>query len=347
MNRLLSPFPMPLILPRLSVPILLLLMSITAGSAAEWVRPTEGNSKPVWGLQGGLQFAISPGGFTGGDGGPRGLIRIGYPTLPGGRCDLINFIAIEPVVGKKRGYSELERSGSDGKQGKWFWSGSPPDSKGAASPPHAGVISSPAAGIEELTVTLKTEKFSNGAHVRLELSQRSDAPDELRLVVRAEDDSAPLTSCILTATMGNKARNRLLWLRNETVSSLQIFNNYDGPDFAPQKVFPLARLPRNAADDVLVAMTTDEVNPAATAGQPPGWAWRGRKVTQYWRKPAAGVNPSLRCAANARFMYWMSRNPIPGGLSYENFELVEDFKDGAEFIFGVTKTSPRKLLGQR
>ncbi|MEO5916420.1 MAG: hypothetical protein ABIS50_19445 [Luteolibacter sp.] len=337
---------MPAILPRLTIPALLFFMSVKMATAAEWGRPVDGNVQPVWGSRGGLQFAISPGGFTGGDGGPRGLIRIGYPTLPEGRYDLINFIALEPIVGKARGYSELERSHFDGHQGKCFWTGSPPDSKGVVSAPQPGVISSPAPGIEELTVTLRTEKFDNGAHVRLELSLRSNAPDELRLVVRAEEDSAPLTSCILTATMGNKARNRLLWLRDETASSLRIFNGYDGPDFAPQNVFPLAKLGRNAANDVLVAMTTDEENPATTAGQPLGWEYRGSKVTQYWRKPAAGVNDSLRCAINARFMYWMSRNPIPGGLAYENFELVENFKDGAEFVFGVTKTPVGKLIKQ-
>jgi hypothetical protein len=321
-------------------------MSVTVATATEWVRPVDGKSQPEWGLRGGLQFAISPGGFTGGDGGPRGLIRIGYPTLPDGSYDLINFIAIEPIVGKTRGYSELERSHIDGKQGKCFWTTSPPDSKGVVSAPEPGVISSPVPGIEELTVTLRTEKFDNGAHVRLQLSQRSDAPDELRLEVRTEEDSAPITSCILTATMGNKARNRLLWLRDETASSLRIFNDYDGPDFTPHMIFPMAKLPRNAANDVLVAMTTNEESPAATAGQPSGWKYRGAKVTQYWRKPAAGVNDSLRCAVNARFTYWMSRNPIPGGLAYENFELVEDFKDGEEFVFGVTKTPAEKLLKQ-
>ena len=74
---------------------------LTAGMAvgADWIRAGVNTDRPVWGLRGGLQFAIFPGSFTGGDGGPRGLIRIGYPTLAGGKYDLINFIAVEPVVG--------------------------------------------------------------------------------------------------------------------------------------------------------------------------------------------------------------------------------------------------------
>ena len=56
------------------------------------------------------------------------------------------------------------------------------------------------------------------------------------------------------------------------------------------------------------------------------------------------MNDSLRFAVNARFMYWMSHNPVPGGLAFENFELVEDFKDGQMFIFGVTKRLPSELF---
>ncbi len=65
---------------------------------------------------------------------------------------------------------------------------------------------------------------------------------------------------------------------------------------------------------------------------------------KYWRKSEARLSSSLRCAVNARFKYWMSPTPIPGGLAYENFELVEDFQDGQEFVFGVTRRSPTELL---
>jgi hypothetical protein len=322
----------------------LFLFVIGAASGADWVRAGSGTHQPVWGLPGGLQFAIHPGGFTGGDGGPRGLIRIGYPTLAEGRYDLINFIAVEPVVGEVRGFSELERSHVDRRPGKIFWSGAAPATNGEVVVQSRGVISSPQPGVEQLSVTLHIERFDNGAHVRLVLSQRTDAPDELRLTVHAEPDSAPIKSCILTATMGNKARARLLWLRDGVVSSLKIFGDYTGANFASKKFFPLARLPRNLAGDVLVAMTTDEAKPSATGGQPHGWRYRGEKVTQYWRKPAAGVNNSLRCAVNARFKYWRSQNPVPGGLAFENFEFVDDLKDGEEFVFGVTKRSPAELL---
>jgi hypothetical protein len=322
---------------------LLLLLALTS-FGADWIRAGGGASQPVWGVLGGLHFAISPGGFTGGDGGPRGLIRIGYPTLTNGGYDLINFIAIEPIVGGARGYSELEPSHFDGKRGKVFWAGDAPPTNHEVAVYNSGVISKPQPGVEMLTVTVHTEKFDNGAHVRLVLSQRSDAPDELCLTVHVEPDSARIQTCILTATMGNKSRSRLLWLKDETVSRLNIFGDYTGAGFAPQVSFPLAGLPRNAAGDVLVAISNDETNPAAALDSANFWKYRGAKVTQYWRQPAAELNDSLRCAVNARFMYWMSHNPVPGGLAFENFELVEDFRDGQTFIFGVTKRLPSELF---
>lgn len=323
---------------------LLLVMATASTSGADWVRAGLNTNQPVWGLRGGLLFAIPPGGFTWGDGGPRGLIRIGSPTLINGQYDLINFIAIEPVVGKARGLSELEKSRIDGKQGKLFWAGTRPATDAVSAKHHPGAISSLQPGVEELTVPLQVEKFANGAHVRLVLSQRGDAPDELRLRVDAEPDSAPMESCILTATMGNKARTRQLWLQDGVVSSLKIFSDYAGPDFTAHAFFPLARLPRNSVGDALVAITTDEADPASATGLSRFWQYRGAKVTQYWRKPAAELNDSLRCAVNARFKYWMSQNPIPGGLAYENFELVEKFKDGQTFIFGLTRRAPGELL---
>lgn len=323
-----------------------LALLLVAGTAfgVDWIRAGGDTNQPVWGIRGGLQFAIFPGSFIGGEGGPRGLIRIGYPTLTNGGYDLINFIAIEPIVGQARGYSELEPSHFDGKRGKVFWSGAAPATNKETAAIGLGKISSLSKGVEELCVPIGVEKFDNGAHVRLILSQRSDAPDELRLTVFAEPDSAPIKSCILTATMGNKTRSRLLWLKDETASSLKIFGDYHDAGFAQQVSYPLARLPRNAAGDALVAISNDETNPAIALTDDNFWKYRGEKVTQYWRKPAAELNDSLRCAVNARFTYWMSQNPLPGGLAFENFEFVDDFKDGESFILGVTKRLPAELL---
>ena len=82
----------------------------------DWVRAGANTNRPLWGIRGGLLWGLpAPG--TPRDG-PRGLIRLWSPVLTNGGYDLVNFIALEPVVKGRRGYSELERSALDGVSGK-------------------------------------------------------------------------------------------------------------------------------------------------------------------------------------------------------------------------------------
>ena len=48
-------------------------------------------------------------------------------------------------------------------------------------------------------------------------------------------------------------------------------------------------------------------------------------------------------AVNGRFTYWLSRQPIPGGIAFENFEMRERFHDGQRFVFGITRRTPGEL----
>jgi hypothetical protein len=138
---------------------------------------------------------VAPAGFRPGE--PRGLIRLGYPVLPEGRYDLINFIAIEPNVMGHRGFSELEHGQLDGVAGKRIWA----QSEGNENPTNLvpGRLQKGLNGEEDLYVTLGIEKFENGAHVRLVVRQRSNRPDEIELSVFQEADSAPLDSWNLVA----------------------------------------------------------------------------------------------------------------------------------------------------
>ncbi len=95
---------------------LILATAALAAHGADWVQPGLTTNQPVWGIRGGLLWAVPPAGFRGGE--PRGLIRVGYPVLPGKRYDLVNFIAVEPVVKGRRGFSELEHSRLDNVAGK-------------------------------------------------------------------------------------------------------------------------------------------------------------------------------------------------------------------------------------
>lgn len=84
-----------------------------------WIRPGRESPKAVWGLRQGIRVGLWPHSVEGSDdGGPRGLLRVGYPIREGGHAPgLVNFIAIEPIVGRARGFSELER-GADGRSGR-------------------------------------------------------------------------------------------------------------------------------------------------------------------------------------------------------------------------------------
>lgn len=313
----------------------------TQTHAAEWVRAGVNSDKPLWGIKGGLQFGIFPASVTGeGNGGPRGLIRLGSPTLPGGRYALINFIAVEPVVRGRKGFSELEHSQLDNVPGKRFWVG---ESAGTLD---GGKLWKPEPNVEQLDVTIRVERFENGAHVYLVVSQRSDAPDEITLTVHAEPDSAPMDYCILTATMGNMARARQLWLKDgEMVSSRKLFADYQDIHFTHDALFELKRLHVTPQGDVIVAVTNDEENPAAARPFPGSdvWYYGGFKVTQYWKKRKGTFRDDLHVRVNARSTYWRSRQPIPGGIAYENFEMRERFYEGQQFVFGITRKAVREL----
>jgi len=319
----------------------LLLAASTVALGADWVRPGLSTNQPVWGARGGLLWAVAPAGFRGGE--PRGLIRLGHPVLAGARYDLINFIAVEPIVHGRRGFSELERSQLDGLGGKRIWAEGPGET--AVTNAAQGNLRKLPDGGEQLEVGLRVEKFDNGAHVRLVLHQRSDRPDELALSVFQEPDCAPLDYCILTATMGNLARTRLLWLKHEVLSSLRVYQDYQGKDFAPPRHYPLSRLHRTTDGRVLAAMTNNEESPASVFPFPGSelWHYAGSQVTQYWARDAGDFGDDLHVVVNGRYTYWRSARPIPGGVAFENFEMQERFHDGQTAIFGITRRTPQEL----
>jgi hypothetical protein len=321
---------------------LAILITNAAGSlGADWVRPGISTNQPVWGIRGGLLWAIPPAGFRGAE--PRGLIRLGYPVLTNRGYDLINFIAIEPVVGHSRGLSELERSQLDRVQGKRIWAEA--SGNGTTNGLAAGELRQGPDGNEELKVELRVEKFENGAHVRVTVLQSSERPDEIQLSVFREPDSAPLEYCILTATMGNMARTRQLWLASETISSLDLYSGYKESWFAPHAIYPLSQLAKTSSGRVLVAATNDEQDPSSVYPFPNSkvWHYAGCKVTQYWAKDPGTFRNDLHVAVNGRYTYWQSSRPIPGGVAYENFELRERFYDGQKSIIGITRRTPHDL----
>lgn len=329
------------------VVLTLLLLGRTDVEAGEsgsgWIIASGETNRPTWGRRGALLWGLPSGGSP--VDGPRGLIRLHYPILKNGGYDLVNFIAIEPVVAGRRGFSELEPSTLDGVGGKRLSAVATTTTGTSGGVNFIGQVERVADGGERLTVEVEVERFANGAHVRLQLTQRSARPDELELTVQPEPDSAAIQECILTATMGNKARARRLWLANGAIGTRELYPDYREPDFAPHRIFGLDRLARIGPGEVWVAVTNDEPDPARVDVAPAAahWNYRGRPVTQYWRKPAGSWHGDMRVAVNGRYTYWMSRHPIPGGLAFENFELRERFEPGQRAVFGMTFRSPAEL----
>ena len=261
----------------------------------------------------------------------------------------MNFIAVEPIPHKGkdiRGLSELEKSQIDGLQGKIFWSSDDDildDADKAV--PARGVIST-VDGEQQLTVYIFTEKFLNGTEPYLRLKFRESRPYEFEISTFTRENGNPEPDyCIVTATMGNKARLRNLYLKDGTLHSGSIWPDYRLDGFAEHCQIPAGRMISGSDGAVWLIAAPDEENPASTPlaeGTFPGWKYYGATATQYWKKPL----PESRTEGlvNGRFAYWASSSPIPGGIAYENFEMKSPFRQGDTFIFGISPLSPERFI---
>ena len=305
-----------------------------AEAHGRWLRPApDAPAEPRWGHADGLQLGIHP------IPGPRGLLRIFTGYLDHPRERLVNFIAVEPIPegSTSRGYSELEPSTLDeGENGKRFWSMDSPDDTEPRDPlsPARGVIEE-IDGVECLTVWIGAERFDNGADVRIRVRFRADLPHEVEVAGFANEGSVPLSNLVLTATMGNWARLRQVQLADRVVHPSDLWRDHSGTGFTEHGRFPLAELTRDG-DAAIVSAAGDEDDPSAVTysdDTAQHWHFLGRRAVQTWR--VDDPHPDLEVLVNGRWSYWASASPIPGGVAYENFEIVEPFRQGAAFRFSV------------
>jgi hypothetical protein len=300
-----------------------------------FVRPGNGiaDGTLVWGHARGLRIGLWP------NPGPRGLIRVYAPFLGQEYPRVLNFISIEPsVVGQRgRDQSELQMSRDRaGKRGLSFWVTNQLESPRLSDVPVGEVTDDG----KTLHVFVHTEPFQNGARPIVECIFRSKSPFEIEFVTHAAAarDSAPMTSCVLSATMGNFGQLRRIHLRDGRVESASDLWNNEGLDrlgFLPWRTWPAAELGRFSADLLSVKIATDAPDPSAVKYAPdvaPHWRYVGEKAAQYWRADAE-LRPIA--AVNGRKTYWMSQSPIPGGTAFENFELRVPFREGNRLWFGV------------
>jgi hypothetical protein len=304
-----------------------------------WLRPAPGKkSEPVWGVKGGIAVGIWP------TSGPRGLLRVYAPYLGQKYPRMINFISIEPTARGQRGLSELERSDSDGVAGKAMWTADTRDARPCPPwEPAAGRVVSMGA-VKSLSFFLFVEPFRNGARPVIQVTLRADRPREVHFKLFADRRSAPMRSCVLSATMGNYARLRRVWLKDEVVASTGLWPKFkpDALGFTPWHEWPASRL-LVVRGEAIVAATSDEADPAQAryaADVPAHWRYQGKPATQFWR---ASRQDGLKARVNGRATFWATKAVIPGGVAYENFEMQAPFRAGQEFHFGVSLEPPQKL----
>lgn len=341
-------------------------LSALAQSKVNWIRPDASNRTQTWGIHNGIVFSLWPNGVETGDlgeGGPRGLLRMGYEHQ--GKIYLINFIAIEPIVDGKIEFSEISPSRVDGKWGKVLWAADT-ETSDAYNPTNIprGVISYPDPthpAVEQLTIYIFTEQYISGANPYFKISIRSDRPDEVCFEINHKSNSAKMERCALTATMGNYSRLRQLHLANEIIDSKKLYSNYNGIDFIEKESYRVAKFLKLKDGSPIVLASGDEsfnqlaAWPADSAYfTKRGWRYRAPvKLTQYWRKDNTGFDPSLTARVNGRAKYWAVASPdpkqyvnIPGGPAFENLELREKYYPGQKFYYGISPKSVTEIIKQ-
>jgi hypothetical protein len=296
-----------------------------------WVLPaTDGPAQPVWGIKGGVHVGLWPAP------GPRGLIRIYTPYLGQPERQPLNFVAVEPIVDGRRGFSELEHSAWDNAQGKRAWQTAALDSSPEPGVPWLPQPPDISPDGQTMSFTLCFEPFNNGAQTMVGVLLDKRKPHEVVLRTFAAKDSAPMQQFILTATMGNYARLRKIHLEDKTLSAAMLWPKDERArnGFEPHREWGADALRRDG-DSALLLAEPDEASPENaeySAGTPPWWPYRGTRAAQFWK---TRVCEKLVGRVNARRTYWATDSPIPGGVAFENMEFAAPFAQGMEFVFGT------------
>lgn len=311
-----------------------------------WLRPDTGSpAEPTIGFKQGIRIGLWPS-----PRGPRGIIRINAPYLfPTGKRSLINFIAIEPIVEGRRSLSELEHSALDDQPGKRLWFSDDIDPSPKPALPwicpkgKTGVIRVNSRDVRTLSIAINIEPLDNGAQPIVLASFREDRPNEVAFKVYSAKSGAAMESCVLTATMGNYSRARLLWLKDEVVDSRKLWPDYTGSDFVWTPEYPVDRVLKDKDGTLTVAITPSETDLRSAQMPAGGWPFDGLVSTQYWRKYPGTAKSPLQIRVNGRAVYYGGKALIPGGVAFENFELVEKYEPGVESAFGVTLKTPAQM----
>lgn len=316
--------------------------SSSISKSQTWIYPDQKGKEPVWGHKNGIRIGIAPAP------GPRGLIRIYAPYLGLGEQEVFNFLAIEPILkgASNRGFSEMEMSTLDDVRGKRFWSSNDSLTWEPSTKLVEGLIED-VEGDQTLTIFIFSEAFDNGAKTYVRIRFFKSRPYEFEVVANALPESAELEHLIITATMGNFARLRKIHLEESTKLSMNLWPDYRGTAFTDHDYTSEQEMIHDSVGSAYFIASSNEVDLAKVVypdDTKAHWKYQGRQAVQYWKKKTPPN--SLMGLVNGRYTYWASKSPIPGGISFENFELVEPFRNGSKYIYGASPQSSGKFISE-
>ncbi|MDH5770051.1 MAG: hypothetical protein OEZ25_02015 [Candidatus Bathyarchaeota archaeon] len=328
----------------------------------DWIYPKSDDANPIWGIKNGIVFGTES---TEMDNKPagvwaKGLLRIGWADEEG-KSHFFNYIGLSLIRnGKQVDASEIERitfhpdsltyaSGLDVLLSEYF-----EDSTEVQD--YLSLEKNPAASLSQVTnieddemsvlFRLSTFQFSK-AKIYLIIVVDKSVPREIKIsVYNQEEETNPLDFIIVSATYGNLARLRDLYLRYRIVNARELFEGYElgAWCFYPRVSFDLDELMINEENAVTVYAGNDEEGDwVADLGNEAPY-YDGPRFFQYWRKYAGSYGEDFQVSVNGREKYFGGFfNPcghinISGGVSYENFEMVEEYYHGQTFWFGFDYT---------
>ena len=310
-----------------------------------FVYPGNGIAKdmPIWGMRDGLRISIVK------TRGPQGLIRLHAPYLSIPDTRVINFISIEPSVrgpegggAEERGQSEMEPSRfRKGEQGLSFFASNTKKSYKSEGLPPTGVLSKDG---QRLHIFIHTEPLKNGARPVVEIIFHKQFPKTIELRTYAAAKSKQMEFCTLSATMGNLTILRRLRVEVGVAHAEKMWASEE-PD--PMRFYTwrhwtydqCMKLPDGRPYAYAFSNFTDAAKiPYGPKLRGKYWHYTGTMTGQFW---CGEADPETTIGVNARDRYWKSLQPIPGGPSFENYEMRAPYKSGRRFWFGIIEASPQ------
>ncbi len=289
-----------------------------------WILPELNKDNYVWGLADGIAFGVqkdskppqmdnAPGGTW-----APGLIYVMF-TDKKGKTYFFNYLAFS-IIGKN-GFDQSE--------------------------PEKVVFTPVSTKVEGniLTVVFETSNFENN-QIPLNVALKIDKnkPKEIEISTSNPlQDSRPVNYVHVSAAAGSLGRIRNLYLGDEVVNSKDLYAGEQPGSgcFYAIKLFDLNKL-KTDSSGVIVYAGNDEPGWVGEWGSAIAPYYNKPKFYQYWRKYSGSYNPDLMFTVNGRDRYFTGfanqcgGEEIRGGVTYENFDMLEKYYDDQRFWFGYS-----------